>query len=804
MPLAIVFNYNILINALARMKNTWSAQAAEDILHYLIQTYETTGEKRGKPNIKSFNACINAWAMCARPGQTESALRAMAILDLLEELQTVKHFSFEDSEDDEDDDARVIVGDEELDGGGGEENVKKVVGNSVEIEDRSKGDFGDGDISKIYEDTNGKDDTEEVTTIIENANATSIKSIIENANATSLKSMNEAGENNVEMDDKVNIEVIEMVEEEQQEEVGSIWQNVVPNTVSYNSIIKAHANVGEAERAEEILTIMENIHIRSTTNNNNNSSNHHPDEHVKPDAISYATVLNAYAKLARYDPYATRRASDILSRMIRQYNEGRDSITGQPIPSPVRPNVYCFNAVLNAHAARGAGIRAARLLKTMEDMVEEEGYKKRENLEGSVMPDTYTYNTVLKALANSREKGSIDRAITILDRMEKDRVAKPDTITYNTLILACANKGGKEAGRTAETILRRMETRFREGSVSIKPTAWTYTTVIKAWMRSGDKGSTRRVEDIVTSLEQQQQQPSKSKSNLSHGQASSSSATTVPIQPDTTIYNALLNCWAKDGRPVTQKAEYVLRHLETSFGIDGIEALKPDVTTYTTVIDILSKSKNRKTACKRALEILNSMEENYRLHASTQTQTRSGTSAATSSSIDNTVRPNVYTYTAVINCFARSKEPDKAVQAVSILQQMEEQFRIGNESARPNAIAYNNVLNACAYTNGDAKAIETAFKIACLVFDEIRSSDYLRPTDVTYGTYLSVCANLMPDSDARDDLVQAVFKRCTREGMCSEMVLDNMFAGASDKLRNELLDGVDDENKIPQHWYRNL
>ena len=74
---------------------------------------------------------------------------------------------------------------------------------------------------------------------------------------------------------------------------------------------------------------------------------------------------------------------------------------------------------------------------------------------------------------------------------------------------------------------------------------------------------------------------------------------------------------------------------------------------------------------------------------------------------------------AVINCYARSDEEDKAVKAMSILRRMEEQYRSGNAEAQPNEIAYNSVLNACAYTFGDAKAIETAFKIACLVFDEI-------------------------------------------------------------------------------------
>ena len=71
--------------------------------------------------------------------------------------------------------------------------------------------------------------------------------------------------------------------------------------------------------------------------------------------------------------------------------------------------------------------------------------------------------------------------------------------------------------------------------------------------------------------------------------------------------------------------------------------------------ELLAKSGERGSA-KRCLEILNEMEE-------------------LSMNGDIQSKPNVYTYTAVINSFARSKEVDKAVKAVDVLQRMEEQYR---------------------------------------------------------------------------------------------------------------------------------
>ena len=188
------------------------------------------------------------------------------------------------------------------------------------------------------------------------------------------------------------------------------------------------------------------------------------------------------------------------------------------------------------------------------------------------------------------------------------------------------------------------------------------------------------------------------------------------ISPDTAIFNALLNCWAKSGsRGATQRAEEILAEMKREYRDNGNSRVKPNSRTYTTVIDVLSKSGEYGSA-SRSLEILDEMERIYKQG-------------------DKDAKPNVYTYTTVINCFARSKEVDKAVKAVDVLQRMEEQYRQGNEAARPNVIAYNSVLNACAYTPDNAPAIETAFKIACLVFDEVRTSDYVQPSHVSIRTH---------------------------------------------------------------------
>ena len=266
-------------------------------------------------------------------------------------------------------------------------------------------------------------------------------------------------------------------------------------------------------------------------------------------------------------------------------------------------------------------------------------------------------------------------------------------------------------------------------------------------------------------------------------EGSSKSTSNVKNLPDTPIYNALLTCWAKSGnRHAAQiRAEEILDEM-TKFA-------KPNARTYAAVINILSNISRKRGVAKRSYELLELMENLYEKNGNGDVKSR----------------PNVYVYTSVINCYARSLESDKAVMAVSILQRMEEEYRAGNSSARPNIIAYNSVLNACAFTcTGQAghESIETAFKIACLVFDEVRSG-HVKPSHVTYGTFLSVCANLMPESEIRDSLVEATFKRCARDGLVSDMVWRNLKAAASPELRTALLNQSND-NILEATWSRNL
>ena len=128
-----------------------------------------------------------------------------------------------------------------------------------------------------------------------------------------------------------------------------------------------------------------------------------------------------------------------------------------------------------------------------------------------------------------------------------------------------------------------MERRYYSGDRASKPSSATYTSLIKAW--TWEKASTRRAEEIVNKL----RKPNKGRQI---------------VAPDTSIYNALLNCYAKSGdRNAANRAEEIIQTMLQEYSETGDETIKPNFRTYTTAIDVYSKSYEKGIA-EKALGIL--------------------------------------------------------------------------------------------------------------------------------------------------------------------------------------------------------
>ena len=116
---------------------------------------------------------------------------------------------------------------------------------------------------------------------------------------------------------------------------------------------------------------------------------------MKPNKISYSTVINAYA-LSK-DPLKAHKAFSILQRMHQLHKAGDDQ---------VRPNTVTYNTVLNSCASSCPIAVKDKLeqqgldkLPSLPEMVRKL-YKQMVEKDAYLKPDHFTFGTVLKGVEN--------------------------------------------------------------------------------------------------------------------------------------------------------------------------------------------------------------------------------------------------------------------------------------------------------------------------------------------------------------------------------------------------------------------
>jgi len=186
-----------------------------------------------------------------------------------------------------------------------------------------------------------------------------------------------------------------------------------PNVKHYTTVIKAwqmsNLHVGP-ERCEELLDEMYRLHASGTFDN------------CRPDTMTYTAVLHCWADSRRDD--APARAEALFRRMKARFDDGDEK---------VRPDALTYSNLINAFVKNNGYERAEDLLWEMVD----DYLKGNEDCK----PPIRTLNTLLAAWSNSivsyaaeRAENMVFRWLKILESTDLD--VKPDMYTYN-LLLKC-------------------------------------------------------------------------------------------------------------------------------------------------------------------------------------------------------------------------------------------------------------------------------------------------------------------------------------------------------------------------------
>ena len=224
------------------------------------------------------------------------------------------------------------------------------------------------------------------------------------------------------------------------------------------------------------------------------------------------------------------------------------------------------------------------------------------------------------------------------------------------------------------------------------------------------------------------------------------------------------------------KAESILKWMfEAGEGNSEVEA---NTIAFTSVCDAWSKSKFD-DAANKIEQLIGWMKE---LHLKGH----------------DDVYPNEYTYNFLLKAISRSRDPNKAIIALNVLNRMKDDRRL-----TVNIFHYHNVILACAYTHGSSSERFNALRIAIQCFEEamevIQRDDKM---SITFGTFFEACGNLTINEAEKakiEKIVEAVFLKCCEKGKVDTKVILQFKKAATQQLYLKLLGSIQSFPRIKSH-----
>lgn len=457
---------------------------------------------------------------------------------------------------------------------------------------------------------------------------------------------------------------------------------------SYQSVITLWAQKGEAKRAELLLTRLVTDYGAQF------------DAQLKPTLEPFQTVLTAYAK--SFHPDAAPNAEYLLTHMRELY---------QSEMLETQPDVLSYNLVLRCwmHSKKpDAPQRAVSLL----DQMRADG----------ISPDTTTINSVLNSLANRGDALTTEELLwEFYERYLEDPLhnPQPDVISFGTALKAWSRtKDNSQAGERAEALLLKLQKLHESGWERCQPDMAVYSCVMKCHIQSLDKNAPHKVEALLRNI-----QATASSSRREGGGGI--------MSPDTICWNMALDAWAKAGNG--PRAEALFEEMLQDY-LDGKErAAVPNTITFTAVLSAWAKTQRNPQAPERAESLLQLMKQLY----------ENGTLPD--------AKPNVISYSIVLDCLAYAKTSDAARRAESILREMEASDDL---DVRPNVVSYNSVIKAWSFSR-DPTAVSKVTALLKEMLEKVdNGSKSLVPNANTFGSVLKALADsTFSDKEKRAEVV---------------------------------------------------
>jgi len=321
--------------------------------------------------------------------------------------------------------------------------------------------------------------------------------------------------------------------------------------------------------------------------------------------------------------------------------------------------------------------------------------------------------------SNPTEFGAVE-AEKILHRIEKHKSINPNVITYTTCMDSYSKKGD---AHNALRILSLMEKAFKGGNLDCKPTRRAYVSALNSLASSGRGDAGARGEALVQTMERM--------ANDGYPE----------LLPDTTVYNVLINCHKNSAA----RAEKVLYRMG-----------KRDVVSYSSVINIHSKSNGGIKAAKRAQELLDEMQHeqiipnSYTYNSAITAFASSGSRGAAQRAEgllkrmeDAGIKPSAKVYTSVITAWGKSNKPGSALRAEVLLKLMWQMYkRDGNKDIKPNFVTFTSVISAWSSSRDKQAGQRAEALLDNMIKLYKRGDSELKPNVVTFTSVIQAYARV--------------------------------------------------------------
>lgn len=550
---------------------------------------------------------------------------------------------------------------------------------------------------------------------------------------------------------------------------------------------------------------------------------------LKPDTLTYNSII-AMILTTKRNKEAVQAIEEMIDVMKQKYSSGSNV--------NAKVDTISYNSLIKAYANKHDAKMAETILRQM--------ISESENGNWDVRPDIITWNSVLEAHAKRKSTKSVEGSTRILHEMSQYDGIKPDKVTMSLMMIALtrsAHRGEKDAGKQALLILDRMEAKYEDGNELLKPDTFTYTQIIHCIARSGDPDCYSMAMNVLGRMKELRL---KGRENLKPDTATlnamllaianskgsdeaekfldsmdtSSDPTTAP---NAISFSTIISAWGKSADKNRLDRVYkLLQRMERKNS-----NVKPNTVAYSTVLDVLAKS-NDPTAIQRSMKILQDMEDRY-IH-------------------DKTVRPNAYSYSAVmeaisnnpnrnlitsdaqellsrmikmassienddesytivfnnaIKAIQKSTEKKKAKKVKTIFDLMKKLHESGKLSASPTVRTYNAILRCCAFTSGSAREKRDAFDIALDAFMELRKDKRIALDSYTYPAMFNACEKLLGKEKKDYEAVKLLFYFCTEDGLVSNLVFNNLKNYLPEVVFRSIV-GSEKLHTLREEWGRNV